>query len=269
MRYIDKSQLPRLKDLTDINNAKAEIDALQDDERNAFIDANGARWSALKSEFWVLGNMKCWYSEAVLQRQEGHIEHYRPKKKPHGLNGVAHPGYWWRAFDWTNYRVSHPTSNVRIKDYLTGVTVGKGAYFPLKQGDIRALNEATENLENPVLLDPTVKGDCRLICFDTNDGKPLPTFTKEQDDWKNQRAVDSIAYYHLDEGTWNYLRKDLMDDVNKLCERLLEAETDPDRDQDKCDELTDELIGYIDEHKPFTAACIQKIRENGLLEIVV
>lgn len=269
MRYIDKRQLPRLIDLTDINNAKAEIAALPEGERGGFIDANGARWSALKSELWALGNMKCWYSEAVIQRQEGHIEHYRPKKKPHGLNGAAHPGYWWRAFDWTNYRVSHPTSNVRIKDYLTGVTVGKGAYFPLKEGDVRALNEASENLENPVLLDPTVKGDCRLICFDTNDGKPLPTFTEEQNNWKNQRAVESIAYYHLDEGTWNYLRKDLMDDVNKLCEKLLEAETAPNRDQDKCDELTDELIGYMDEHKPFTAACIQQIRENGLLEIVV
>jgi len=269
MRYVDKRQLRRLVDLTDIDNAKAEILTLPECDRGDFIDNNGTRWSALKLGLWQLGNMKCWYSEDELQEQQGHVEHFRPKKKPHGLNGEPHHGYWWRAFDWNNYRLSHPTSNVRIKDYLTGKKVGKGAYFPLKIGDTRATSEVQERLENPVLLDPTVAGDCRLICFDTNSGKPLPTFSKEQDEWKNQRAVESIAYYHLDEGTWNYKRKDLMDDVSKLCERLIQAESEDERDQNRCDELTDELISYIDQHQPFTAACLQVIRENGLLEAVI
>ena len=268
MRYIDKRQLPRLIDLTDINNAKAEISALPDDQRSNFIDSNGGRWSALKTQLWTIGNMKCWYSEAVIQRQEGHVEHYRPKKKPHGLNGEQHPGYWWRAFDWMNFRISHPTSNVRITDYLTGKVVGKGAYFPLREGCVRAQDEASERTEEPVLLDPTVRGDCRLLCFDSNDGKPIPTYTVDQDEWKNKRAADSIAYYHLDEGTWNYLRKDLMDDVSRLCQTLIDEAGAAEPDQARCDDLIDELVGFMDEHQPFTAACIQVIKEKGLLEVV-
>jgi hypothetical protein len=268
LKHIDKRQLQRLADLTDINTAKAEIAALAPEQRSSFIDDNGGRWSDLKFALWTLGNMKCWYSEAVLQQQEGHVEHYRPKKKPHGLNGVAHSGYWWRAFDWTNFRLSHPTSNVRITDYLTGKKVGKGAYFPLRDGDVRAIDEASERYEHPVLLDPTVIGDCKLICFDTNDGKPLATYSVQQDPWKNERAVQSIAFYHLDEGTWNYQRKDLMDEVGILCDRLIEAESSPDKDQALCDQLSDELVSYINEHKPFTAACTQVIKEKGLIEAV-
>lgn len=269
MRYINKRQLCRLVDLTDIDSAKIEIAALPEDLRGDFIDDNGARWSALKPALWTLGNMKCWYSEAVIQVQQGHIEHYRPKKKPHGLNGLDHPGYWWRAFDWANFRLSHPTCNVRIKDYLTGETVGKGSYFPLRTGDIRAVDESGEQNENPTLLDPTVITDCKLICFDTNDGRPLATYSELQNKWINERAVKSIAYYHLDEGTWNYQRKDLMDEVGILCERLIEAESASNKNQAHCDTLSEELIRYIDEHEPFTAACTQVIKEKGLLEIVI
>lgn len=269
MRYIDKRQLRRLADLRDIDLAKAQIAALPADERSDFIDDNGARWSALKSALWTLGNMKCWYSEDELQQQQGHIEHYRPKKKPHGLNGVVHSGYWWRAFDWTNFRLSHPTCNVRITDYLSGQTVGKGSYFPLRDGNIRAVDEAAERNENPVLLDPTVSGDCKLICFDSYDGKPLSRFSKQQDAWRNERAVQSIAFYHLDEGTWNYKRKDLMDEVGILCDQLTAAESAVNKDHSVCDDLKDKLASFIDEHQPFRSACIQVIKEKGLLEGVI
>lgn len=271
MRAIDKSQLTRIADLTAIKKANRDITELSEDDRKLFIDnkRNQKLWSNLKEALWNLGNMKCWYSEAELQEPEGHVEHFRPKKKPHGLNGENHCGYWWRAFDWENYRLSHSTSNLRRKDYLTGKMLGKGSYFPLREGDVRAMCRDQEAGEHPVLLDPTVPKDCKLISFDTYDGTPIPTYSEEEDNWRHLRAKQSIDYYHLDEGTWNYKRKDLIDDVNKLCQRLLEAETAPERDQDKCDELTNELIGYIDEHRPFTAACVQTIKENGLLEMVV
>ncbi|PCR27695.1 hypothetical protein CQA86_22450, partial [Klebsiella pneumoniae] len=50
MRYIDKRQLRRLVDLTDIDLAKAQIAALPADQRSDFIDANGDRWSKLKKD---------------------------------------------------------------------------------------------------------------------------------------------------------------------------------------------------------------------------
>ncbi len=271
MRYIDKRQLPRLADLRAINTANIEISKLPENERKAFLDSkeNQKLWSNLKAKLWKLGNMKCWYSEAKLKVAEGHVEHFRPKNTPHGLNGEKHCGYWWRAFDWDNYRLAHPDCNLRRKDYLTGNMLGKGAYFPLKDGDIRATCKAEESGEHPVLLDPTNPSDCKLISFDTNDGTPVPAFSFDEDSWRHQRAKESIDYYHLNEGTWNCDRKDLIDEVGILCDRLLEEESSPNRDIDKCDELTDELVGYIDEHKPFTAACMQVIREKGLLEVVV
>ncbi len=47
-------------------------------------------------------------------------------------------GYWWGAFDWENYRLASQVCNVRVTDYLNGKKVGKGSYFPLKEGTIRA-----------------------------------------------------------------------------------------------------------------------------------
>lgn len=143
--------------------------------------------------------------------------------------------------------------------------LGKGAYFPLKDGDIRATSKLEESGENPVLLDPTILSDCKLISFDTNDGTPVPTFSIEDDSWRYQRAIESIDYYHLNEATWNRDRKDLIDEVSILCDRLINEENSPNRAQDKCEELINELFSYIDEHQPFTAACEQVIREKGLL----
>jgi hypothetical protein len=268
MRHINIRELRRTANLGEISQANKDIAQLVEPQRGKFIDDNGNKWSALKGELWRLGDLKCWYSEAKLQAQQGHVEHFRPKKKPHGLKGAKHEGYWWRAFDWENFRVAHPTSNIRVTDYLTGVKAGKGAYFPLKDGSPRASNKAEERLERPVLLDPCVKLDCRLLSFDTENGKPVPSFNEEDDAWKHQRAADTIDYYHLDEGTWNADRKDLIDEVARVCELLIEAESATKRDADMCDELIDELVEFIDKHQPFTAAAKQIICENGLIEFV-
>ena len=262
MKYININELRRTANLDEISQANRDIAQLPEDERGQFIDNNGTKWSNLKGELWRLGDLKCWYSEAKLQAQQGHVEHFRPKKKPHGLNGVEHCGYWWKAFDWQNFRVAHPTSNIRVTDYLTGKKAGKGGYFPLKEGTPRATCCSEEACEEPVLLDPCVRADCRLLCFDTENGKPIPRFNKNNDDWKHQRAADTIDYYHLDEGTWNAERKDLIDEVARLCQLLLETE------EENADNLIDDLVGYLEKHQPFTSTAKQVICENGLMELV-
>ena len=263
MRYVNNKHLQRFADLTEIDAAKAEIAGKATaDERSDYIDHrdNKAKWSALREALWTLGCAKCWYSEATLQQGEGHVEHFRPKKR---LSGAKHSGYWWRAFDWTNYRISHPTSNKRVTDYLTGKKAGKGGYFPLEDEATRAKSAAEEANENPVLLDPTNPRDCKLICFDTENGKPVPRFSKDEDKWRNQRAEDSIEYYHLNEGTWNFKRKDLMDDVGKLCDRIVD---NAQGDRDAYEEMMDELLGYIESFAEFSSAALQVVREKGLLE---
>ncbi len=262
MRYIKLSDLPRLVNLTELEEACKEIEKIvTEDERKKYIDNNYQKWTAIKEALWNLGNNKCWYSEVKLQRDQGHVEHFRPKKS---VAGVKHCGYWWKAFDWHNYRYSHRTCNTRITDYLTGVLCGKGTYFPLKEPEKRATCKAEEALEEPVLLDPTVASDTRLICFDISSGKPIPYVTEDVNIWKNKRARLSIDYYHLDEGTWNVNRSDLIDDLNVLCDRLEESEGEV------YDQLTNELYSrYLNDQAEFLSLSYQVLKERGLLEDLV
>ncbi len=124
MRKIDNHQLRRTVNLTDLEASNAAIARVHDGDRSEFIKQHEAECSNLRGSLWIVGHMKCWYSEASLQEGEGHVEHYRPKKR---LTGTGHKGYWWRAFDWKNLRLAHPTVNLRKTDYLTGKRVGKGS----------------------------------------------------------------------------------------------------------------------------------------------
>lgn len=263
MRYINQKHLQRLVNLAAADSLCKEIELLPEDQRSTFIDEHEGDCSYLREALWMLGCGKCWYSEAILQRDEGHIEHFRPKKR---LSGAKHPGYWWRAFDWTNLRLAHPTANRRITDYLSGKKAGKGGHFPLRVEDDRAETKADEGREEPVLLDPTSSEDCQLLCFETSSGKPIPRYKREADEWLHRRAVESIDYYHLDEATWTYKRKDLMDEVVILCAELERVKRVNPYDVTKYNKIVGELVEYLDPFSEFTAAALAVIRERGLLE---
>lgn len=207
MRLVDNQQLRRAADLSQLDACNTEIALVPEEERKAFISEHEAECSAIRDALWSIGQMKCWYSEASLQQCEGQVEHYRPKRR---LSGTGHDGYWWRAFDWTNLRLAHPTVNRRKTDYLSGKRVGKGSYFPLRDETARASNKEEEEREEPVLLDPVILVDTLLLCFDEGSGGPRPRHSKEEDEWLYRRAEQSIEYYHLDEASWNAKRADLM-----------------------------------------------------------
>lgn len=263
MRPIDQQHLRRVVDLTQLNASNAAIGAVLEGDRKTFIDMHEAECSALRGPLWAVGHMKCWYSEAILQEPEGQVEHYRPKKR---LSGAGHNGYWWRAFDWTNLRLAHPTVNRRKTDHLTGKRVGKGSYFPLRHEIHRANNRAEDANEEPVLLDPVIPADTLLICFAEESGAPRPRYTKEKNEWFNRRAEQSIEYYHLDEGTWNARRADLMAEVKKLCEQLETLAVQYPRDDAAYNQHIDGIVTYISPFAEFSAACLQVVRDKGLLE---
>lgn len=263
MRFIEVRQLPRLGDTKAIEEARKEILALHADEvaRSNFIDNNADKYGYLRSALWQLGSMKCWYSEAKLQYQAGHVEHFRPKKK---VAKVEHCGYWWDAFDWTNLRLAHPTVNVRVTDYQSGKVVGKGTYFPLRDESKRAVDKVTEANEEPVLLDPTVPQDCRLLSFELSSGRPTPSVKKEDDEWRFLRADLSIDFYHLDEGTWNVARKDLIDEMVVLCDALIAAKTAIPHDAEVYEELLSTLVERTNHLAEFSSVAIQVAREKGV-----
>ncbi len=260
MRPVPYRQLRRFADLHELEAAKQAILTCHESERSKFIDDNASECSNLRNKLWTLGSAKCWYSEASLLESEGQVEHFRPKKS---VAGEKHGGYWWLAFDWTNLRLAHPTVNRRKTDYLSREMRGKGTYFPLRDGTDRANSPGEESQEEPVLLDPVVFSDTLLICF-SKEGAPTPRYQEEDDEWKWQRAASSIEYYHLNEGTWNARRQDKMDETLQLCSKIEDTEIGtPEYDQ-ALNDLMD-LIGHFSE---FSSACLQVVRERGLLESI-
>lgn len=263
MRPIDHQHLRRAADLNQLNASNVAIAGVPENNRTAFISEHEAECSAIRGALWGIGHMKCWYSEASLQECEGQVEHYRPKRR---LSGAGHSGYWWRAFDWTNLRLAHPTVNRRKTDYLTGKRVGKGSYFPVRDEAHRATNRGNEANEEPLLLDPVIAADTRLLCFDEQSGAPRPRYAKEVEPWLHQRAEDSIDYYHLNEASWNAKRADLMAEVKKLCEQLETLADEQPRDEAAYNRKIDEVVGYLSPFAEFSSACVQIVREKGLLE---
>lgn len=263
MRPIDHQELRRVADLRTLQALNTAIAKETPKSRNRFIQDHEDKCSEIRDALWNIGHRKCWYSEALLQECEGHVEHYRPKKR---LWGAKHKGYWWKAFDSTNLRLAHPTVNRRKTDYLTGNKLGKGSYFPLRDETNRAQNPNEEVNEEPVLLDPVIPSDTLLLSFSEESGAPCPTYTKDKNEWLHRRAEESIDYYHLYEGTWNARRADLMAAVRKLCKQLDKLNNQNPRDEVAYNQMINEIYAYIAPHAEFSAACRQVVREMGLLE---
>jgi hypothetical protein len=128
----------RAKDLTnEITNRIA---------RNEVVDFPGELWTELKSLIFVLSHGKCAYCEAFVRDvSKGDVEHYRPKAPVPGEDD--HRGYFWLAYDESNYLPACPECN----------TSGKGRKFPV--AGQRAVAPADDlSLEKPLLLNPFEPG---------------------------------------------------------------------------------------------------------------
>ena len=120
--------------------------------------------SVLKKDFRDFFYNKCWYTEVLLVGQDVHIDHFRPKAavKPFENFKYNHliqdKGYYWLANDPSNYRACCIYANRK-----TG-SGGKGNYFPLADDGVYQ-SEKDENNEHPMLLDPCVAEDVKLLSF--------------------------------------------------------------------------------------------------------
>ena len=152
-----------------------------------------------------------------------------------------------------------------MTDYQTGKIGGKGCYFPLRPGCTRATCEKGVPFEEPVLLDPVSASDCKLIAFDSSNGVPVSKYTKEEDEWRYIRAKDSIAFYHLNEGTWNAAREDIMKAVAQLCDRLIQLEESGQSNNDEYDQVINKLYDdYLNPYAEFLSAAQQAMAEKGI-----
>jgi hypothetical protein len=140
---------------------------------------------------------KCWYTETKFGGDYQEVEHFRPKKGTKDLDGkehVNHSGYYWLAFELSNYRLCKSRPNRK-----------KGTFFPIINERCRAATESESwQDEIPFFLDPLRSSDVLLLSFDDT-GKPVPEELIGEDDLK--RVNFTIEKFFLDERVLNTRRE--------------------------------------------------------------
>lgn len=192
-------------------------------KRQEFINDNSDVWGKLKATLLKWSHGKCWYSEVKELGSDYHVDHFRPKGR------VRHPekegereGYWWLAFDWTNYRIASSWCNT---GHGRGAAKkGKEDYFPLQDNSFiaDAPNKPTSK-ELPLLLDPTDPEDPGWLSFDET-GMPVPSHSGAL---VKERVRLTVKILHLDSEQLKEARSELWRkclDLIKETEALLEAE---------------------------------------------
>lgn len=156
-------------------------------DRSGYIKKHGS-WGALKNWLAKANNFKCWYCEAKSPRAPFDVDHFRPKLGVtiDGAKLAGHDGYWWLAYEWSNFRLSCQRCNRPEKEGKSSA-LGKANEFPL-------LNEASRCaspvglIQNEIsrLLDPCNHADCELLAH----------------------GIDGEVKPAADDGTWEYIRAD-------------------------------------------------------------
>jgi hypothetical protein len=140
-----------LADTGQQQQSRAKLEA-----RNEVIDDNDDHWSDLKPWLFALSHGKCWFTEARDIASHQDVEHFRPKKEAKDLDGSTRDGYWWLAFEYSNFRAAGNVPNRK-----------KGGWFPLHKDSALSTFEARcEENETPYLLDPIRQTDVDLLAFD-------------------------------------------------------------------------------------------------------
>jgi len=187
-------------------------------DKHALIDKHEKHWRKPELVKWLsdLSCEKCWYTETKFGGDYQEVEHYRPKKgtkQEDGTQPPDHNGYYWLAFDLTNYRLCKRRPNGK-----------KGTFFPILNERIRANNENDPwQDETPLFLDPLKSNDILLLSFDDT-GLPVAEEGIGPDDIK--RVNFTIEKYFLDERILNTRRQQTWNTTRALFNNYLNAITE-------------------------------------------
>jgi uncharacterized protein (TIGR02646 family) len=120
-----------------------------------FTDAY--RSDEVKKELINDQSNKCCFSEAKFTGDDAHVEHFRPKGRIDDWpSGKSHlPGYYWLAYEWTNLLLCKSTINCSYKRN----------FFPLEDDSARNKTHLDSNIENPLLIDPSIDDPREHIRF--------------------------------------------------------------------------------------------------------
>lgn len=163
MRYIELvGPIPPRKQ-TALNNRIVEVNSKPTIiEKKEYIKRTNT-WGLLKKWLSELSYGKCWYCESSSERAAADVDHFRPKA------GVTcdrkelanHDGYYWLAYDWSNFRYSCQRCNRSEKDGDS--LFGKINEFSLSDENLRNYSPTCANQEISKLLDPCASNDPDLL----------------------------------------------------------------------------------------------------------
>jgi len=207
-RYVEKKVIEARTDAENEGKAPEEIDALTLKARHKAISAKSSVWRAAENALRQASHNKCWYCESIQDRSDKPVDHFRPKNSV--VEAPGHPGYWWLAFDWKNYRYSCTYCNSKRIDVENGTEGGKHDHFPIIPPPPHARCEADLQDKNK-LLDPSDCEDPKLLTFLPN-GFPYPA---KDDSITVDRVEESIRLYHLNHSAIVRKRKRLADDITQ------------------------------------------------------
>ena len=238
MRFIDITKLKEAAGQLDWDAIRRrhldQLRLLSVRERKKYIRDN-PDWNLFQPAMLALSNRKCWYSEAPIGNNDFEIDHFRPKNRAKNDDGspIKTNGYWWKTYDWDNYRLVGGLANKRRRDRLNPEkeVKGKGDYFPLdlnpNNGGRIADEFAPLSCELPMLLDPTSAYDITLITYDEK-GEPIPA---SEEEYEVNRVKLSIFYYHLDLDQLTRERKiawdDCVDEIQSAKKAIDESPNEP------------------------------------------
>jgi uncharacterized protein (TIGR02646 family) len=249
--------------------ARAAVAAATDKEKPAVINKYRDLWRDMVKSLGALTQDKCWYSEARQVGTDRDIDHFRPKGK---IYGTDHQGYWWLAFDITNFRYSCIFCNRRRTDEDTRCTGGKHDRFPLMDESARAKTPYDDmTQEQPALLDPCKAGDPQLLTFAEN-GEIFPRWAESSRPRAYSRAKVSIETYHLNHTDFVNARvalgrklQKLIDEADRYFKRLDSATPDMEHAYSEVIRKILECIHPDAEFSAFARTVVQNARDRECL----
>ena len=268
MRYIDKSRFAKCKTKTWDKKSQQWSDRVKDAaDRSAEIKAIGNKWSSLKRAFVAEFGAKCWYTELPQIGTDFDVDHYWPKGRVRDADGVIvkqgtqqHPGYWWKAYDISNYRYSCIFAN-RARD-----EGGKVDYFPIDDESMRCwdIDDAPCDYAHHLILDPCYLDDVKLLSFEVETGQTSSTVTYDDNPAAFEKVKLSKTLLNLDHETITPHRLRAIKDAQsairylKLALGINDDDLD-DEDRAGISEAKERLKGLCNRKSPFSAAAVQHI----------
>lgn len=268
MIYIDISKFkPSDEWLKKSQDLQEQLLCFRDNKtkRDEIIKKNKKVWKELKKELKKLSYGKCWYSEAREIYSHYHVDHFRPKLEAVDTfndKNSNKDGYWWMAFEYTNYRLSGSVGNVK-----------KSNHFAVKSN---YANCPEDDISDEVIyfLDPTRPNDYKKLTVDEF-GVIKPS-NPNKTSWDNIKATYTIEYLHLyypdlQEERRNKWKKTkiLMDNIDIADAELnLNPSASKEHKYNSLIEEMRKMIAPCEELSATVRACLKASRKDWALDLL-